>query len=662
MKNNGKLYNDTYCNLDGAKVFINADTIIETTDEIAKKQILKIVAEEKSDKAVEKVTFLPIDDNALKLAKDEFGVESLEVEDSYVISVEAHKITIYTNSANAVKYAACALIRHYENGVNCGLICNIPVCPVRGVKGYIPARENIEFFKEFAEYCIYYGFNTFYMEVGGAMEYKRHPEINEGWVEYCDFMKEETDRGKMVQLSQKWNKDSIHWENCGGYWLTQDEIKELIEHYNNYGLTVIPEVPCLSHCDYMMTRHPEIAENPEDPFPDCYCPSNPKSYELLYDILDEVVEVFNPLYVHIAHDELYTFCLCEKCSKRDPAELFAEDIQKIHDYLEAKGVGSMIWGDKLLDARQPDKMSFAGGAAYCVTRIPTDKTVEIKGVKYPIHDEDWSYKALTNTGDDITQWYIKPTWPSAKLMPKDLKVMHWYYMFYLPDGNRTDKTFHDNNLWTVYGNFTIKIVDWFKRIAAGIKGFCLSNWSLFEHKYMQRNLIFFNMAYTSMMVWNREFDETKMDENAYLAAHDLFAFAHRDTLKKSHIEITHTTFVKKPHPQFVDGRVMDEDYDRLGYYNIYYADGTVEKKDIFWGINIGYGADVDLTPKFDPATGTQWPVFVFEPCCTCDMERIDGNRYFRTVFPTDKEVVKVEAEIFDEYKADTIVKEIKIVK
>ena len=32
---------------------------------------------------------------------------------------------------------------------------------------------------------LYYRYNTVILEVGGAMEYKRHPEINESWESYC---------------------------------------------------------------------------------------------------------------------------------------------------------------------------------------------------------------------------------------------------------------------------------------------------------------------------------------------------------------------------------------------------------------------------------------------------------------------------------------------
>ncbi|MGC8001116.1 hypothetical protein, partial [Salmonella enterica] len=80
-------------------------------------------------------------------------------------------------------------------------------------------------------------------------------------------------------------------------------------------------VPSLGHCDYLMLGHPEIAEIPEDPYPDTYCPSNPASYELLFDVLDEIVNVFKPGVINIGHDEYYSIAMCEHCKGKSGADI-----------------------------------------------------------------------------------------------------------------------------------------------------------------------------------------------------------------------------------------------------------------------------------------------------------------------------------------------------
>ena len=63
------------------------------------------------------------------------------------------------------------------------------------------------------------------------------------------------------------------------------------------------EIPSLTHGYYLLTRHPELAEYPGDKWPDTYCPSNPKSYELMFDVYDEYIEVIKPKMFHIGHDK-----------------------------------------------------------------------------------------------------------------------------------------------------------------------------------------------------------------------------------------------------------------------------------------------------------------------------------------------------------------------
>ena len=87
---------------------------------------------------------------------------------------------------------------------------------------------------------------------------------------------------------------ATHTELAGGRWLTTGELRELKAECDRRHIEIIPEVQSLSHSYYLCCAHPEIAERADDPWPDTYCPSNPKSYELLFDIMDEVIELFRP--------------------------------------------------------------------------------------------------------------------------------------------------------------------------------------------------------------------------------------------------------------------------------------------------------------------------------------------------------------------------------
>lgn len=653
-----KKITDTYYDLTGRKKYIGKNTVIECKDLIAKSQIEAIANHGEDKNAITVIGFYSMNDEIKTMVKKKFKEADPDIEDSYVILVEEEKISIYTNSENGVRYAACAIRSHYDNGISMGLLCNVPLCSVRGVKLYIPAKEHIGFFKEIVDMCMEYGYNTMYMEVGGAMEYKRHPEINVGWEEYGNFLREYPRKASDVNRTTMWVKNSIHWENGGGSYLSQQQLRELLEYCRKRGITVIPEVPSLSHCDYLMLRHPEIAENKEDPFPDTYCPSDPRSYELLFDVLDEVVEVFEPPMVHIAHDEWLQICMCDKCRGKDPAIVLANDIRKIYNYLKSKGVDTMIWGDKLLDARTWKGVPH-GGAETLTRRTKMNKTVAIKGREYPVYEIDWELEAGSGTDGEIYGW--PATWRAINMVPSDLKIMNWLLWDSVSTGGNTDEVFHAHNLWNIYGNFNSEIENWFGRVAKGVQGISISNWSMLDERHMQRNAVLLEMVQASRMLWNREFDEKARDENVVTAAHDLFLYHYREVLHKPHIEIIHGTDFVIPHEIFVDGNLMEDEKDRIGYYNIHYTDGTIEKCSVLWGYNIGYSGGMEDRPEDEMAGTIVGESYVLEPTYTCDYVFEDGRRYYRWIIPTERTVESVVPEIFEKYMDKTVIKEINIV-
>lgn len=236
-------------------------------------------------------------------------------------------------------------------------VCTVddaPYMPFRGVHLYVPAADEMEFTKRLIKYVISpMGYNVIIMEVAGALRYDSHPKINEKMLESV----EKSNLGIWPRMDHTLAKGQI---------VEKALVKELIDYCRSFGIEVIPEIHSLSHVQFMTHAYPEIAERPEgfveqknvdlrvadamvsDFYPHCYCPSTPRSYEILFDLIDEVVELFEPKeYVHMGHDEVYQIGVCSRCKDRDPADLFLEDIQKIHDYLAKKGLKMMIWSDML---------------------------------------------------------------------------------------------------------------------------------------------------------------------------------------------------------------------------------------------------------------------------------------------------------------------------
>ena len=413
---------------------------------------------------------------------------------------------------------------------------------MRGVKLMLPPPDGLEPFFTFLEMAAGFGFNTIMLEIGGAMEYKTHPEINEGWIEYAAFMNEYPGKSGKIQQAFDWDKNSIHSENGGGRVLSRETVREIARRAAGLGFEIIPEVPCLSHCDYLLTRHPELAERPDDPYPDTYCPSNPASYDLLFDILGEVVDLFRPRVVNIGHDEFYSIGLCEKCRTRTAPEIYAADIAKIHGFLAARGVKTMIWAEKLIDAHFIDSKAPCGGA-------------ERPGVP--------------------------ATYPAIDMVPPDLLLLHWYWSL----DRRFESEFSKRGLKFALGNYSARSMpDWKGRSSApGFYGYMLSNWGRTDMPTLQRNGVLADLAFCRIL-------EDAADPDADRPAlwrkmfRTLFDLRHGDGRRRLYIR--HATDADMGYRHFVDGYYIDEKEWKLGDYEITFADGSKLRAPVLYGLNI----------------------------------------------------------------------------
>ena len=137
-----------------------------------------------------------------------------------------------------------------------------------------------------------------------------------------------------------------------------------------HGIRLVPLLPCLSHQSNhggprglpypLFQAHPELLEVQGIPYdidwPDfalhSWCASNDKVYDYILPMIDDMIDACRAEAFHIGMDELFDVAMCPECSKQTPDALFARAVQKLHDYLAAKGIDTMMWGDRLLDAQK----------------------------------------------------------------------------------------------------------------------------------------------------------------------------------------------------------------------------------------------------------------------------------------------------------------------
>lgn len=235
-------------------------------------------------------------------------------------------------------------------------VTDSPYMPLRGVHLGLPPREAIPFFYRLIRYLLVpMHINTIFLQITAGMRFDSHPEINEAWRNAV----KKSDSGEWPKLH---HSDMI----AGGKVLEKTEVADLIEYARSYGIEVIPEIQSLSHVQYITLAHPELAETSGTPqetlavdkrstdqppntfYHHSYCPSNEECYKLIFELIDEIIEVVRPTkYVHMGHDECYQIGICPKCKDKEPADLFAIHVRIIYEYLKKKNLKMMIWGDML---------------------------------------------------------------------------------------------------------------------------------------------------------------------------------------------------------------------------------------------------------------------------------------------------------------------------
>jgi Glycosyl hydrolase family 20, domain 2/Glycosyl hydrolase family 20, catalytic domain len=341
-----------------------------------------------------------------------------------------------------------------------------PDKPFRGVYLYVPGRDNIAMFKRFVrDFMGRYKFNTVIMEMNACMRFDSHPELNEGWAEFTrdtNYSRRNYPPGPLHDREQ----NSSH-QDCGdGAFLEKAEVADLVEWCRQHHVEVVPAIPSLTHAFYLLTRHKELSEVPGDKWPDTYCPSNPKSYKLLFEVMDEFLEVMKPGMVHAGHDEWFApFGLCPCCKSKNPGEVYGNDLIKVHEYLANKNIKMAIWGDYLLES------------------------VRGKGMRRHVTHDRWVYYSP----GAMTPQQVK------ELVPKDILIFNWFWSE-REKGRSNEAQLDDFGFRQIYGNMEPYIQEYPERIKRStIIGGAPSAWEATNEFNFGKDLMYSFLGCSSLL-------------------------------------------------------------------------------------------------------------------------------------------------------------------
>ena len=163
-----------------------------------------------------------------------------------------------------------------------------------------------------------------------------------------------------------------HPELRGENPLSRTDVKKLVDACKNHGINLIPPVNLLGHQSWagelgnLLVHYPQFDETPEVqmpaeykwPNPDglyckSYCPLHPDVHAVVFEIVDEIMDVFEASDFHAGMDEVFYIGedQCPRCHGRDKAELFAGEVTKIRNHLALNNRKLWIWADRLIDGK-----------------------------------------------------------------------------------------------------------------------------------------------------------------------------------------------------------------------------------------------------------------------------------------------------------------------
>ena len=187
--------------------------------------------------------------------------------------------------------------------------------------------------------------------------------------------------------------------------LTKENIKAIVKTARDNGIRLIPQVNLLGHQSWaeeeenLLKEYPEFDETPGVKMPavyewpnndglycKSYCPLHPRVHEVVFAIVDEIIEVFETDAFHAGMDEVFYIGddKCPRCSGKNKAELFANEVSTIRDHLSAQGVKLWIWGDRLLDGKE------TGLGMWEASENDTHQAIDI--IPKDVVINDWHYE------------------------------------------------------------------------------------------------------------------------------------------------------------------------------------------------------------------------------------------------------------------------------
>lgn len=253
---------------------------------------------------VTKINEVPTAELQINCVKN--GKIGLYEDESYQLEIQSNKIIINATTDLGALHALETLLQMLQNNSTSyyfptAMITDFPRFTWRGIMIDVARHfQPIDVIKRNLDAMAAVKMNVFHWHLvddqGWRIELKKHPKLTE-------------------------------FASDGNYY-TQEEIKNIVKYAADRGILVVPEIDVPGHGTAILTAYPEIGskvmnldsntfesktkapkvityslERNAGVFSPTLDPSNPKTYQLLSEIFDEVCPLFSGSYFHIGGDE-----------------------------------------------------------------------------------------------------------------------------------------------------------------------------------------------------------------------------------------------------------------------------------------------------------------------------------------------------------------------
>lgn len=299
--------------------------------------------------------------------------------------------------------------------------------------------------KRFLDYIASYKMNKFHWHLtddqGWRIEIKSHPKLTQ----VAAYRKRLPFDGKEKPLADT----GLY----GGFY-TQEQIKDVVAYASKLHIEVIPEIEMPGHAQAALAAYPELSCT-GGPFSvgtqwgvmeDIFCPKE-ETFDLLEDVIDEVITLFPSQYIHIGGDEApktrwKTCPHCQELIKReglkDEHQLQSYFITRMEKYINAKGKKIIGW-DEILE----------GGLA------PNATVMSWTGIEGGIHAAKAGHDAIMTPASHLYFDYYQgnpQTEPVA--FSADLRLERVYSYQPIPEALTAEESKHilgaQATMWTEY--------------------------------------------------------------------------------------------------------------------------------------------------------------------------------------------------------------------